>query len=223
MKNLPLRFTVLAFTVVGISLAAPSLSVAAGALAIDENQGDQYGWAINYPTQAEADRRAMNECGYGCSIVMRFGNTCAAYAADQARGSSCVWVGRTGTVVHLVAQIGLLGECRNRGGANNHCIVRVWGGGLNRIADTNQNLVIHTPPFYRRGRSERGESRGSRVGGVVCRAPPPTGPERARLTHSGSSPDRFAQACLAIHCCFVYVLVELGVSSSVFPSVALYR
>ena len=31
----------------------------------------------------------------------------------------------------------------------------------------------------------------------------------------GSSPDRFAQACSAIHCCFVYVFMELRVSSSV--------
>ena len=58
--------------------------------------------------------------------------------------------------------------------------------------------------------------------------PSPHRPDRARLTHSVPHLTRFAQgvvtlapqveaflACSAIHCCFVYVLVELRVSSSV--------
>ena len=60
-----------------------------GALAIDERQGDQWGWAVDYETAAAARARALGECGSGCSVVLTFGR-CAAYAADQdADGSTC--------------------------------------------------------------------------------------------------------------------------------------
>ena len=59
-----------------------------GALAIDSNQGPAWGWAINYATTQAADRRALRECGSNCRIVMRFSNECAAFAADQAQGST---------------------------------------------------------------------------------------------------------------------------------------
>lgn len=119
MKKLVLAIAVFA-------IAVPSISVAAGALAIDTNQGDQWGWAVNYPSQADADRRALNECGYGCSIVMRFSNTCAAYAADQSRGSTAYgWA--YGYSNSSGAQNRALQECQARGGAGSYCIVRVWG------------------------------------------------------------------------------------------------
>ncbi|HHB52484.1 MAG TPA: DUF4189 domain-containing protein, partial [Saprospiraceae bacterium] len=31
-------------------------------LAIDSRNGEQYGWAINYTTQSDADARAKKEC-----------------------------------------------------------------------------------------------------------------------------------------------------------------
>ena len=107
-------------------LSAPSASLAAGALAIDRNQGNQYGWAIQYRTQSEADRRALNGCGSGCSLVMRFSNTCAAYAADQQHDSTAygwAWGGRSASAIQNQA----LQECRRRGGAQSNCVVRVWG------------------------------------------------------------------------------------------------
>ena len=109
-----------------LALVSPSLSVAAGALAIDENQGDQWGWAVDYSARADADRRAMDECGHGCSIVMRFSNTCAAYAADQFRGST-VYGWASGFSSSSAAQSRALQACQRRGGANSSCIVRVWG------------------------------------------------------------------------------------------------
>ena len=36
-----------------------------GALAVDEGQGDQYGWAVDYETAATARARALGECGCG--------------------------------------------------------------------------------------------------------------------------------------------------------------
>lgn len=54
-----------------------------GALAIDKSNGSYYGWAVDYETQSEADKRALKECadrGGNCSIVLRFGDgLCAEY------------------------------------------------------------------------------------------------------------------------------------------------
>ena len=109
-----------------LMLAGPSLSWAAGALAIDENQGDQWGWAVDYSTQQNADRQALNECGSNCRIVMRFSNSCAAYAADQTSGSTAVgWA--YGFSYSSDAQNRALQECQSRGGAGSYCVVRVWG------------------------------------------------------------------------------------------------
>ena len=66
-----------------------SAPVPVGALAIDERQGDQWGWAVDYATAAAAQDRALGECGPGCSVVLTFGR-CAAYAADQDPGSTAV-------------------------------------------------------------------------------------------------------------------------------------
>lgn len=116
----------LSFAIAALVLAIPSLSLAFGALAIDLRQGNQWGWAVNYSTRAAADQRALSECGYGCSIVMRFSNTCAAYAADQARGSTAYgW--SYGSSSSSAVQNRALRECRSRGGARSNCIVRVWG------------------------------------------------------------------------------------------------
>ena len=115
-----------AFAIAGLMLAAPPLALAAGSLAIDENQGDQYGWAVGFQTQSEADQNALRECGYGCSVVMRFSNTCAAYAADQANRSTAYgWA--YGFSSSSAAQNGALQQCRSRGGSQSHCIVRAWG------------------------------------------------------------------------------------------------
>ena len=95
-----------------------------GALAIHERQGDQYGWAVDYETAAEAQGRALQECGAGCSVVLTFGR-CAAYAADQEADSTAVgWAESYGSAAG--ARQAALSECRSRGGGSG-CIVRVWG------------------------------------------------------------------------------------------------
>ncbi len=95
-----------------------------GALAIDSHQGPSWGWAINYATPQAADRRALNECGSNCRIVMRFSNACAAFAADQAQGSTSYgWA--NGYDTGAGAQNRATAECRNKGGTS--CIVRAWG------------------------------------------------------------------------------------------------
>ena len=95
-----------------------------GALAIDERQGDQYGWAVDYETALAAQSAALRECGGGCSVVLTF-ERCAAYAADQDADSTAVgWAESYSS--STAAQQAALGECSSRGGGSG-CIVRVWG------------------------------------------------------------------------------------------------
>lgn len=109
--------------IAGVLLSAASLVQAAGALAIDGNQGDQYGFSYNYGSMQEAEQRALSECGYGCSIVLRFESGCGAYAADQNYGSSAYGWGTASSGGE--AQSRALSECASRGGSS--CMVRSWG------------------------------------------------------------------------------------------------
>ena len=95
-----------------------------GALAIDERQGDRYGWAVDYETTGSAQAAALRECGAGCSVVLTFAR-CAAYAADQDADSTAVgWAESYSS--SSAAQQAALGECSSRGGGSG-CIVRAWG------------------------------------------------------------------------------------------------
>ena len=94
-----------------------------GALAIDERQGDKYGWAVDYETTGSAQAVALRECGAGCSVVLTF-ERCAAYAADQDAASTAVGWGESYSS-SAAARQAALGECSSRGGSG--CIVRVWG------------------------------------------------------------------------------------------------
>lgn len=97
---------------------------AAGSLAIDSLQGTEYGFSFNHPSFDVADQRTLRECGASCSIVKRFQNECAAYAADQASGSTVYGWWQGGTSGSTVQQRAL-SECRAHGGSS--CIVRAWG------------------------------------------------------------------------------------------------
>ena len=107
----------------GISAAALA-QTPVGALAVDERQGDQYGWAVDYETAGAAQSAALGECGAGCSVVLTF-ERCAAYAADQDADSTAVgWAESYSS--SAAARQAALGECSSRGGSSG-CIVRVWG------------------------------------------------------------------------------------------------
>ena len=102
--------------------AAPQPPV--GALAVDERQGDQWGWAVDYETAGAAHQRALSECGSNCSVVLTFAR-CAAYAADQDSDSTAVgWAESYGSASE--AQQAALSACSSRGGGSG-CVVRVWG------------------------------------------------------------------------------------------------
>ncbi len=100
-----------------------SQAMAAGSLAIDTLQGEKYGFSFNHPSIDQADARATRECGGDCSVVLRFRAECAAYSADQAKGSNAYgWAtGATSSAVQARAN----SECRAKGGSS--CKVRSWG------------------------------------------------------------------------------------------------
>ena len=113
--------------ILGLFAAVCTASLAAGqtpvgALAIDERQGDQHGWAVNYETVGAAGRRALSACGSGCSVVLTF-ERYAAYAVDQDAGSTVYgWAESYGSAAG--ARQRALDECGSRGSG---CTVRVWG------------------------------------------------------------------------------------------------
>lgn len=111
-------------TSLGLALALASTQTwAVGSLAIDTNQGDQYGFAYDYASLGEAQQRALDECGGNCQVVLDFDSGCAAYAADQSSGSSVYGWGTADS--GGAAQQRALLECSNQGG--NSCQVRTWG------------------------------------------------------------------------------------------------
>ena len=98
-----------------------------GALAAAGPRGAA-GWWVNRRTQREADDGAVSECrnhggGGNCSVVVQFRNACAAYAGDQAQGSSAYGWGIDKDRVS--AENRALTECRKRQGSQ--CRVRVQG------------------------------------------------------------------------------------------------
>ena len=94
-----------------------------GALAIDQRQGDQWGWAVDYGTAAAAREAALRECGAACAVVLTF-DRCGAYAADQENAATAFGWGESYASADGARQRALA-ECRSRGGSG--CMVRVWG------------------------------------------------------------------------------------------------
>ena len=95
----------------------------AGALAIDEPQGDRYGWALDYETAEAARDAALRECGAGCAVVLTFGQ-CGAYATDPDDGGTSYGWGESSAAADGARQVALA-ECRARGGSA--CVVRASG------------------------------------------------------------------------------------------------
>lgn len=102
---------------------ASTQAMAVGALAIDSNQGSAYGFSYDFDNNYDARNRALSECGSGCTVVVDFDSGCAAYAADQAAGSSVYGWGKDSSESR--AKNRALSECSAHGGTN--CIIRVWG------------------------------------------------------------------------------------------------
>ena len=133
MKSVLWRYLVVS----GISLSATVPAIAQPrmeALAIDAQQGDQYGCAVDYETTAAARAAALRGCGAGCSVVLTF-DRCGAYAADQDADSTAAGWAQS-YVSAAEAREAVLAECGSRGGGSG-CVVRVWRlqrpGGRRRV------------------------------------------------------------------------------------------
>lgn len=116
------RWTLL---VLGIVITAPSRAQADAALYIDGNQGDKWGWAVDYPTISQAMARSKKECGDKCEVVMSFRDGCGAWAVDRVPNSSA-WGWARGTTANEVKSKAVA-YCRERAGPSGDCAVRVWG------------------------------------------------------------------------------------------------
>lgn len=95
-------------------------------LAIDGINGNQYGWAVNYNTQAAANKKALEECqkngGNKCATVLWFTGGCGVYVVDSANPGLYGWgIANTKAAAEQIAK----NEARARGGKN--LTVRVWG------------------------------------------------------------------------------------------------
>ena len=114
------------WAVVSVTLCLPveaGAQTLVGALAIDERQGDRYGWAVDYEGAPAAGAAALGECGAGCAVVLTFAR-CGAYAADPSSGSTAYGWGESYAAA-AGARSRALSECRSRGGTD--CVVRAWG------------------------------------------------------------------------------------------------
>ncbi len=128
MKNLIFICLIVVFT-------AGAVEAQYASLAIDQKAGDQYGWTINYETQAEADEWAMKECEEGgsdnCYIVLRFEGGCGAYVVERGNNSLYGW----GTADTRSAAVNRAkSEARAIGGTN--LVVRVWGCNGGNLIDS---------------------------------------------------------------------------------------
>lgn len=108
----------------GVTLCGMTGSaLAAGALAISGNPGGTYGWAVAMANSDLAATAALNRCGIGCQIVLRFEKGCGAYVIDESIRSSISGWGAADTA--HAAQNRAMTECMLLGGKS--CVVRVWG------------------------------------------------------------------------------------------------
>lgn len=116
-------------------------------LAIDQKDGDQYGWAVNFTTQAEADERALAECeenGADCHVVLQFTGGCGAYVVERGNGSLYGW----GTAdTRVAAENRAMREAQAIGGKD--LLVRVWGcNGGNLVDSKNTSLSVKGVYFF---------------------------------------------------------------------------
>ena len=170
MQTVPVSALVLFALVYTMSSAAAQPLV--GALAVDERQGDQYGWAVDYETAAAAQAAALRECGGGCRVVLTF-ERCAAYAADQDAGSTAVgWAESFAS--SSSAQQAALSACSSRGGTG--CIVR-FGAATGRWSRRVWVSTARRASRFSRASRRRASTRGVRTGCSV--------PARARRSGAG--------------------------------------
>jgi serine/threonine-protein kinase len=88
-----------------------------GAIAFEQDSG-RAGYAYDYASRAEAEQRAVEECGSGCAVVVWFMNACGALATGDDNGYGSAWAGSRPEAERLA-----LSEC---GEHAENCSVVQW-------------------------------------------------------------------------------------------------
>lgn len=78
-------------------------------------------WSVDYPTQAQADQRALSECGAGCRVVVHIaGPQCGAYATSPSAAGSAL------APTRAQAEADALANCEHARRGGRPCAVAVW-------------------------------------------------------------------------------------------------
>jgi hypothetical protein len=103
--------------------SGPSVARKYGAIAYSPGSGS-YGYSDNYGSRAEAESRALNQCGKDdCVIATWFVNNCGALAA----GTDHAWAGEIAASEER-AKILAQASCRGRSGGNCEVLVSHCSG-----------------------------------------------------------------------------------------------
>ena len=88
-----------------------------GAIAFSHGSGAR-GYSYDYPSQEEAEERALQECGRGCEVVVWFVNACGALAVGAGNGYGYAWAAS-----RREAEASALSFCQ---GQTSGCGIAVW-------------------------------------------------------------------------------------------------
>jgi serine/threonine-protein kinase len=105
---------------IAVIAVAPSRSAMAdnfGAIAYNTETGAS-GYSHDFGSRAEAEERALIECGRGCEVVTWFKNACASLATGSDRGYGHAWAGSRGA-----AERQAMGHCEEN---SSGCSIAVW-------------------------------------------------------------------------------------------------
>jgi Domain of unknown function (DUF4189) len=113
-----MHYTFARIAIIGLLFGFHLQADAAGAIA--KGQGTRTGYAHGFDNTSAASRRALQECGAGCKVLVTFETGCAALSMD--RNSDAHGVARGAN--RATAENYALGYCRKFGGTS--CYIRTW-------------------------------------------------------------------------------------------------
>lgn len=87
-----------------------------GAIATSDSSSDAWGYGFDYPTRAQAERRALEECGRSdCQVRVWFKNACGSVATNGSR------IGWAWASTRAEAEAQAMSAC-----SQGDCRVQVW-------------------------------------------------------------------------------------------------
>jgi hypothetical protein len=108
---------VLCWVVLVPAMASSARAEKFGAIAFAPGSG-RAGWSFDYDTRANAENRALANCGAGCKVVTWFKNACGALAVGHNNGYGAGWADS-----RAAAEQKAMGYCRAN---SSNCDIRRW-------------------------------------------------------------------------------------------------